>query len=1012
MTDISGQFTLLLVDDNPINLTLLVKIVELDLPQVRVLTAANALDGLLLADQEQIDGAFIDVQMPQMSGLEMCRKLKANPRTAGMPLVLITAHQASPEMRAEGLEVGAYDFISQPISNIEMLARIKVMLRLCHGERLMRRDERSPTQQLEDPSIHLRWLNGLFLSGDGQAAIPDQQFLKELAVDWAVADEIDEQQLVEQLVRKFPLSWRRTFSRLALLDNIPLSLAGKLSEINDIEAVFDYLQRHGLVLLPRNVGEEMLNFKPQVRELLREKLDQTLDLEKQQQTFLMAADWYQQKNDLATALDCLLQAEQYPAVSQLFSQTGLALLAECYQPDVEQLIGQIPEEEAVRCGWMALFTGVSYMRVKPLEVDNWLELARARFSAASDQRGELLTLSQQIIQYLVADGQVELGQLRLARLNQLAEQQIELLSPYNRLKVFFAQGLAELFYAGSLSSCEEILARAMAEALREKLIEQQLDLHLLQVLLALFQGRFRVARAAVEQGRLAASKLAGRSFSGKAFWIVACELLFCSGELDSFYQQRRFTRQVWGQEELQKSSLGPLLNWFAALGRMAQGNMPAAAEQLEMTQVESPAASRPHLHSWILQLRGLIYAHAGQYDLALTDAEKSLELREQIDKGPASLPNLLLAGATSVLSGRYESAAKILQDGLKRSSALKEERYRGGFHAWLALQYIRSGEETHARQQLKLLFDQLRRQQVDFFFGLTPELIRNLVPLASTCPDWSVPLQQHTQRWLACNVAADGQLIPTARLQVLGGFQFQLQGKSFDLSEVGQTSRQILALLAVAPNLSLSTELLMATLWPESPPSRARNSFDTALSRLRKALEATFGKQIRQDYLVLEKGMLILRNLRIDASEFSISLEQARRHLQRQNLWQAELAFWQAERIWSGEFLAGYELEADLPYRRDQFNQLRLEKLEGLARLLFLRGDSGEAERLLQSGLQLDPTHDVLVQQLLDIYQLQGDKRATRQLLENYRKALQVEDYDPDEIAELIASMDLQRLEL
>lgn len=1007
MAEINGHYSLLLVDDNPTNLTLLAKIIELDLPEVRVLTASSGMEALQLVEREQVDGAFIDVQMPQMSGLEVCRRIKTDPRTADMPLVLITAHLATPEMRAEGLEFGAYDFISQPISNIEMLARIKVMLRLCQGERLQRHDNQQPD---EDYSIRIRWLSGLLLSGDGPQATPDQALLRTLAGEQPEED-LDEQLLVEQLAGKFPLAWRRTFSKLALLDSIPVALARKLSEVCDIEAIFDYLQRYDLILQPSARGGEIFCFKPQARELLRERCAQTLQPRELQQMYLFAADWYRQRNDLTAAFDFMLRAEQYPAISQLFSQEGLAMLAGKWQPQVLQLLAQIPEEEAVRCGWLALFTGVGYMHSRPLEVETWLELARSRFVAGGDQRGELLVLSQQILQYLIADGQQDLGLLRLERLRQLAEQQLEFLDPLNRLKVLFAQGLAELFFAGCLPRCEEVLTGAMHESLREKLPEQQLDLHLLQALLALFQGRLRVARAAMEQGRDLLSKLAENSLSAKCFWIVACELLFVSGELDTFFRQRRFARQTWGQDELQQSAFGPLLNCSVILCLLAEGNTVTASEQLELALVEGPATTRPHFRSWFLQLRGLINALTDRFDEALTDSEQGLELRARVDEKLNSLPNLLLAGATAVVSQRYQAATELLQTGLARSVELGEERYRSGFHAWTALLHHRCGKDSPALTHLEELFAQLRRQNIDFFFALTPGLIRELAPLAAGRVDWSGQLQQLAQRWLDCGITDDGRLVPLIKLQLLGGFRMRLDGQDFELSEVGQASRQLLALLVTAPNRSLSVELLMGSLWPNSPPSKARNSFDTALSRLRKSLEGCFGKQIRQDYLVSEKGMLQLRYAQVDAGQVSTALESARRHLQRGNLWQAEQAFWQADRYWTGEFLVGFELEAELPYLRDQFNQLRLEQLEGLARLLLLRGDRAEALRLLKTGLQLEPTHDVLVKQLLEIYQQQEDHRAGRQLLDNYRKALLEEEYDPLEIDELIATLSPQRLE-
>ena len=63
-----SSYTLLLVDDNPVNLQLITQIIALDLPRVQVLTAADAREGLILEAEQQVDGAFIDVQMPGMDG--------------------------------------------------------------------------------------------------------------------------------------------------------------------------------------------------------------------------------------------------------------------------------------------------------------------------------------------------------------------------------------------------------------------------------------------------------------------------------------------------------------------------------------------------------------------------------------------------------------------------------------------------------------------------------------------------------------------------------------------------------------------------------------------------------------------------------------------------------------------------------------------------------------------------------------------------------------------------------
>ena len=1012
MAESDKQFNLLLVDDNATVLLLLTKIVEFDLPQVRVLTASNAMDGLALARQMRIDGAFIDVQMPRVSGLDMCRQLKADPRTAGIPLVLITAHLASPEMRAEGLEVGAYDFISQPISNVEMLARIKVMLRLADSEQLLRSDNQQLSQQVEQHSKQLRWVSGLLLSGDGELTPPDRLLLQRLAAELPEPGESNERKFSETLTSKFPLPWRRSLMKLALLDAIPLALARKLSEIADIEAVFAYLQRHDLSLQPSLVGADRLYFKPLLHKLLCERARQQLTPAEQQQVYLQAADWYQQQGDFTAALSCLVRAENYPAVSQLLSQVGLALLADRFQLQLFQILTEVPEEVAVGCGWLSLFLGIAARQQHLLDADAWLELALARFSAAKDDRGELLALSQQMLQYLLLNANQGIGQHKLPRLRELCTSLVDGLDSANRLKVLVSLGLAELFCAAAFVQVEDILARALPEALQQKQLESQLELHILRILLAIYQGRLRVGRAALEQAELCTLGLSTNCLGRQVLAIVGCELLFACGELSGFELLRRQAGQIWPAGVLQKSAFGPLLSYREALVRQARGDLSAATEVLEAALLAGPLTYQPHLQSLLLQLRGLLAAQTGQRDKARDDCQRGLELRAQAGGVLAELPNLLLAGATCLWLQDLPQAQEFLQRGLAKSVALEDESCRGGYYAWLALLNHRSGQPEQAVELFQQLLDGLRRQQRNFFFALHPELLRELLPLVCRHSGNSAQLQALAAEWLSSGLADDGRLIPLLQLQTLGGFCLRGSGQQLEFSEVGQTSRMIMALLSVAPNHAVSSEVLMGTLWPDSPTDKARNSFDTAHSRLRKALDARFGRQIRHDYLVLEKGVLALQHVRIDSISYRAALTDARYHLQRQRFTQAELAFWKAQQIWGGEYLAGLELAAELPYWRVQLTQFRLEQLGELARLLSRRGDYRQAMQLLQEGLLLEPTEDALVQQLLALAQQQGDKRLTRQVLENYRRGLQQADYDAEEIAEMTDALSPERLNL
>jgi PAS domain S-box-containing protein/putative nucleotidyltransferase with HDIG domain len=147
---------LLAVDDRPDNLFVLEQLAAAYLSDIKIITAGSADQGLALASAVAVDGALIDVQMPGMNGIEMCRRLKADPRTAPIHVILVTAHQASPELKAQGLAAGADDFITKPIDSVELAAKVRVMLRLRAAEHALRRERDSLEQTVQERTKALR----------------------------------------------------------------------------------------------------------------------------------------------------------------------------------------------------------------------------------------------------------------------------------------------------------------------------------------------------------------------------------------------------------------------------------------------------------------------------------------------------------------------------------------------------------------------------------------------------------------------------------------------------------------------------------------------------------------------------------------------------------------------------------------------------------------------------------------------------------------------------------------
>ena len=118
---------ILVVDDNPKNVKLLADL--LSIKGYTVVTAASGREALAQITAEQPDLVLLDVVMPEMSGYEVCRKIRENLATEILPVVMVTALDPTEE-RIKGLEAGADDFLTKPINQAELLARVRSLLRI------------------------------------------------------------------------------------------------------------------------------------------------------------------------------------------------------------------------------------------------------------------------------------------------------------------------------------------------------------------------------------------------------------------------------------------------------------------------------------------------------------------------------------------------------------------------------------------------------------------------------------------------------------------------------------------------------------------------------------------------------------------------------------------------------------------------------------------------------------------------------------------------------------------
>jgi two-component system, OmpR family, alkaline phosphatase synthesis response regulator PhoP len=136
-----SESVILVVDDNQQNVELIQAYLD-DLP-CKVLTAFDGLEAIEIIednDQPTPDLILLDVMMPKMSGFDVCRKLKDDPKTRTIPIMMVTALNELGDIE-RGVESGTDDFVTKPVNKLELITRVKSLLRVRHLKRELDRTE-------------------------------------------------------------------------------------------------------------------------------------------------------------------------------------------------------------------------------------------------------------------------------------------------------------------------------------------------------------------------------------------------------------------------------------------------------------------------------------------------------------------------------------------------------------------------------------------------------------------------------------------------------------------------------------------------------------------------------------------------------------------------------------------------------------------------------------------------------------------------------------------------------
>lgn len=148
--------TVLIVDDSPVNLTLLESI--LGKMGCTSVPAASGFEALKITEASKPDIILLDIVMPDLDGIEVCRRLKQNPATAATPVIFITA-QDDDNLLRDGFKAGAVDFLRKPYSSDELMARMQLHIEISRLRNNLEVEVAERTRELSEAMRRLELAN-------------------------------------------------------------------------------------------------------------------------------------------------------------------------------------------------------------------------------------------------------------------------------------------------------------------------------------------------------------------------------------------------------------------------------------------------------------------------------------------------------------------------------------------------------------------------------------------------------------------------------------------------------------------------------------------------------------------------------------------------------------------------------------------------------------------------------------------------------------------------------------
>ena len=150
-------YNILIVDDVVENIKILKNILNQE--NYKISATTNGRNALKMVEEQEFDLILLDIMMPDITGLEVCRYLKIDPKTSNIPVIFLTANNDK-SVLTKAFNVGGIDYIKKPYFREELLSRVKAALKIRHYEKNLENEIKQRTKDMEEAQVHLMHMLG------------------------------------------------------------------------------------------------------------------------------------------------------------------------------------------------------------------------------------------------------------------------------------------------------------------------------------------------------------------------------------------------------------------------------------------------------------------------------------------------------------------------------------------------------------------------------------------------------------------------------------------------------------------------------------------------------------------------------------------------------------------------------------------------------------------------------------------------------------------------------------